>query len=100
VALADIWGLSLFFIAIVIIGVGSSLPELSIPIAALSKARPGMPAVNLIGGDIVDSLLPVDLAETIHPLSVKSPLIHFDVPALFALRHGLHKPWTVTIKSA
>jgi cation:H+ antiporter len=70
VTLAEQWGVSQSFIAIVIIGVGSSLPELSISISALSKARGGMS---------------VGLAGLIHPLRVEPGLISFDLPALFVL---------------
>jgi cation:H+ antiporter len=85
VTLAEQWGVSQSFIAIVIIGVGSSLPELSISISALSKARGGMSVGNLIGSNIIDTLLPVGLAGLIHPLRVEPGLISFDLPALFVL---------------
>lgn len=62
-----------------------NLPELSISIAALNKARGGMSGGNLIGSNIIDTLLPVGLAGLIHPLSVEAGLIRFDLPALFVL---------------
>lgn len=107
--LAEQWGVSQSFIAIVIIGIGGSLPELSISIAALRKARAGMSVGNLIGSNIVDTLLPVGLAGLIHPLSVEPSLIRFDVPALFVLtiivlalfahRRGLQKAEAATLVS-
>lgn len=109
IALSEQWGVSQSFIAIVIIGIGSSLPELSISIAALRKARGGMSVGNLIGSNIIDTLLPVGLAGLIHPISVEASLIGFDLPALFVLsvivlvffahRRGLQKVEAATLVS-
>ena len=82
---ADAWGVSQSFIAIAIIGVGTSIPELSIAIAALAKARGGMSVGNIIGSNILDTLLPVGLAGLIAPMVFESGLLWFDLPALFVL---------------
>jgi cation:H+ antiporter len=82
---ANAWGVSQSFIAIAIIGVGTSIPELSISIAALAKARGGMSVGNIIGSNILDTLLPVGLAGLIAPMVFESGLLWFDLPALFAL---------------
>ena len=82
---ADAWGVSQSFIAIAIMGVGTSIPELSIAIAALAKARGGMSVGNIIGSNILDTLLPVGLAGLIAPMVFESGLLWFDLPALFAL---------------
>lgn len=102
IALADYFGVSQSFIAIVIIGIGSSLPELTISLTAVLKARGGMSVGNLIGSNIIDTLLPVGLAAMIYPLSVESGLVTLDLPLLFVLsflvlvlllrRKGLQKP--------
>ena len=73
------------FIGIAIIGVGTSIPELSIAIAALAKARGAMSVGNIIGSNILDTLLPVGLAGLIAPLVFESGLLWFDLPALFVL---------------
>ena len=85
VALAEIWGVKQSFVAIAIIGVGTSLPELSISIAALMRARASMSVGNLVGSNVLDVLLPMGLAAMIHPLSFASSLLWFDLPALFVL---------------
>lgn len=102
VELANMWGVSQSLIAIVIIGVGSSLPELAIAIAAVLHKRGGMSVGNLIGSNILDTLLPAGLAAMIHPLVVEPSLIKIDMIALFGLsllvlvlfrrRRGLQKP--------
>lgn len=85
VGAADAWGVSQSFIAIVIIGVGTSIPELSIAIAALAKSRGGMSVGNIIGSNILDTLLPVGLAGLISPLVFEAGLLWFDLPVLFVL---------------
>ena len=85
VALAQQWGMSQSVIAIVIIGAGSSRPELSISIGALHKRRPGLSVGNLIGSKILDALLPAGLAALIHPLTVETDLLLFDFPLLVTL---------------
>ena len=85
ISLADYYGVSQSFIAIVIIGISSSLPELSISLGAILKARGGMSVGNLLGSNIVDTLLPVGLAAMIHPLSIERGLVTMDLPLLFVL---------------
>jgi len=85
VSLAEYWGVNQSFIAIVIIGFGTSLPELSISLAAMVKKRGGMSVGNLIGSNIFDSMVPVGVAATIHPMNVEPGLLRFDLPALFFL---------------
>ncbi|MGD8483225.1 MAG: sodium:calcium antiporter [Thioalkalispiraceae bacterium] len=107
VELAKMWGVSQSFIAIIIIGIGSSLPELSISITAVAKKQGGMSVGNLIGSNIVDTLLPVGFAAMIHPLIVESSLVKIDMIALFVLsllilfmfrwRRGLQKKEAITL---
>ncbi len=85
VSLAQYFGISQSFFAIVIIGIGSSLPELSISLGAILKSRAGMSVGNLLGSNILDTLLPVGLAAMIHPVIVEPDLIMIDIPLLFVL---------------
>jgi len=85
VSLAQYFGVSQSFVAIVIIGIGSSLPELSISVGAIMKSRAGMSVGNLLGSNIVDTLLPVGLAAMIHPVIVEPDLVMIDIPLLFVL---------------
>ena len=85
VSLATVWGVSQSFIAIAVIGVGTSIPELSISVAALRRGRGAMSVGNLIGSNILDTLLPVGLAALITPVAFEAGLLAFDVPALFTL---------------
>lgn len=78
-------GVDQSIISIVIVGVGTSLPELSISIAALLKKRTRMSVGNLVGSNIFDTLVPVGAAAVIAGLDFDSTMLRFDVPFLFAL---------------
>ena len=96
------FGLSDLVIGLTIIAVGTSLPELAISIYAVLNKRGGMSVGNLIGSNILDTLLPVGLAAVIYPVTVASNLVRVDMVALFALSflvlllfrrtRGLQKP--------
>lgn len=102
IGLAEFFGISQSVIAIVVIGVGTSLPELAISLGAVMEARGGMSVGNLLGSNIIDTLLPIGMAALVHPLTVEPGLVHFDLPLLFGLtlvvlvmflrRRGLQKP--------
>jgi len=82
--LAESWDVRQSFVAIVILGAGTSLPELSISLTT-AKERPGLSVGNLIGSNLVDVLLPAGLAAVIHPVRFEADLLWFDLPMLFAL---------------
>lgn len=72
-------------IALLVIGLGSSLPELSISIAAVLKRRARMSVGNLIGSNIFDTLIPIGVAATIYPLGFERGMLTRELPYLFAL---------------
>jgi cation:H+ antiporter len=73
------------FIAIMIIGTGSSLPELSISLAAALKRRARMSVGNLIGSNIFDTLIPIGVAAVIVDLEFNADMLRHELPFLFAL---------------
>jgi len=83
--LAVQWGVDQSFIGIAIVGVGTSLPEVVISIAAVFRDRIALSVGNLIGSNILDTLLPIGLAAMIVPLSFDSSLLSFDLPMLLGL---------------
>ena len=85
VTLAENWGVDQSLIAIIIIGIGSSLPELAISLAAVVEKRGGLSIGNLIGSNILDTLLPAGLAAMIYPFAVEAELVRFDMPMLLGL---------------
>lgn len=73
------------FIAIIIIGLGSSLPELSISLAAALKRRTRLSVGNLIGSNIFDTLIPVGVAALIVDIQFNADMLRHELPFLFAL---------------
>lgn len=72
-------------VAILLIGLGSSLPELSISVVAAIKRRAHLSIGNLIGSNIFDTLVPIGVAATISGLEFAQGMLLFELPALFAL---------------
>jgi cation:H+ antiporter len=85
VYLAARFGWEQSLIAILLIGLGSSLPELSISVVAAVKRRAHLSIGNLIGSNIFDTLVPIGVAATIAGLEFDRGMLLFELPALFAL---------------
>ena len=85
VTLAYQFGLNEIIISVLIIGLGTSLPELSISLAAIAKRRVHLSVGNIIGSNIFDTLVPISLAALIAPIVVAPSILGFDLPYVFAL---------------
>jgi cation:H+ antiporter len=85
VSVAQMLGLSDAVVAVILIGLGSSLPELTISIAAVMKGHHRMSVGNLIGSNVFDTLVPIGAAAVIAPLSFDGGMLRFEVPYLFCL---------------
>ncbi len=83
--LAEQWGVDQSFLGITIIGVGTSLPELVISVAAMLRARIGLSVGNLIGSNILDTLLPIGIAAAIVPIEFAPSLLEFDMLVLLTM---------------
>jgi len=83
--LAEQWGIAQTLVAIILIGIGTSLPELTISLGALLKKKVGMSVGNIVGSNILDTLVPIGLAAVISTLSFDVSILRFDLPALFLL---------------
>lgn len=79
---ATLVGLSNVAVSAIIIGMGSSLPELSVSIMALLKNRSALSAGNLVGSNVLDTLLVPGLAAVISPLVVPGAMLFIDLPVL------------------
>ena len=82
VSVARMLGLSDAVVAIILIGLGSSLPELSISMAAMIKGHHRMSVGNVIGSNVFDTLVPVGAAAVIAPLFFDEGMLRFEVPYL------------------
>ena len=81
--LAEKWGVAQSFIGIVIIGLGTSLPELAVSVGAALRKSAGMSVGNVIGSNIFDGLIPIGLGGTISTVKFESNLLKIDLPILF-----------------
>lgn len=83
VDVARMLGLSDSVVAIILIGLGSSLPELTISISAVLKGHNRLSVGNLIGSNVFDTLVPIGAAAVIAPLNFDEGMLRFEVPYLF-----------------
>jgi len=72
-------------ISVLIIGLGTSLPELSISISAILKKKAHLSVGNIIGSNILDTLLPIGIAAVITPVMFDRGFVLFDLPFIFIL---------------
>jgi cation:H+ antiporter len=82
VSLAEGWGVSQTLVAVLIIGMGTSLPELVLSVGAALKGHGSLSAGNVIGSNVFDLFVPVAVGALIHPLKVGKETLFFDLPAL------------------
>lgn len=109
VAIAHEFDVSEVVISVLIIGLGTSLPELSISISAILKKRTHLSVGNIIGSNVLDTLLPVGIAAVISTVRFERSLLAFDLPfifvlttvvlALFVTKKGLSRPEGIVILS-
>jgi cation:H+ antiporter len=72
-------------ISVLIIGLGTSLPELTISISAIMKKKTHMSVGNILGSNILDTLLPIGIAAVISGMTFERQLLYFDLPFIFVL---------------
>ena len=85
VSIAKTYDVSEIVISVLIIGLGTSLPELSISISAILKKRTQLSVGNIIGSNILDTLLPIGIAAAISTVRFEPSLLRFDLPYVFVL---------------
>lgn len=86
VELANIWDLSQTFVGLLIVGFGTSLPELTICINAVMKKAGSLSIGNIIGSNIFDILFALGFSTVIAKgFSVNATLIEFDIPFMIGV---------------
>ena len=100
--LAGIWGVRQSFIGAVIIGLGTSLPELAVSIKSVLKNQPGLSLGNIIGSNMFDLLIPLGVGSLIATINIPASMIWFDLPVLLGItavvlwflvwKRGIQKP--------
>jgi len=108
VALAKEWGIEQTFIGIVLIGIGTSLPELAVSLNAVFKKQGALSVGNIVGSNIFNMLIVPGTAAVIAGLDIDSPsMFTIDLSALavisflalyfFRPRKGLQKREALTL---
>lgn len=80
--IANAWGVSQTLLGVLVLGLGTSLPELILSVGAATKGHASLSLGNVIGSNIFDLLVPIGVGAVIHPLAVADATISFDLPAL------------------
>ena len=99
VALAAARGWDSTIVGILLIGAGTSLPELTLSLGAAAKGHGGLSVGNIIGSNIFDLLLPMGASALLHPLVIGRGTLLIDLPfvalvsvvAFVAFRKGLQR---------
>lgn len=82
---AEKWGVAQSFVGIVLIGLGTSLPELAVSIGAAMKKSAEMAVGNIIGSNVFDTLVPIGLGGFISQVTMENNLLKFDLPVQFVI---------------
>lgn len=84
--LSEVWGVTQSFIGVLIIGVGTGLPELSTAIRAIFKNAGGISIGTIIGSNITNQMfsLPIGAMAAGVGLMFDRNLLLFDIPFWFA----------------
>lgn len=85
ITLSDKWGVRQTFVGIIIISLGTSLPELAVSLNAAIKGSGGLSVGNLIGSNIFDLWIPIGVASVIAPIKVNTDYLITDFIVLLAV---------------
>lgn len=83
--LSEKFGIAQHLVGLLIVGLGTSLPELATDITAIRKGAGTMAAGNILGSNIFDALFTLGLGSAIAGFSVSSELLYYDLPLLFVV---------------
>lgn len=81
-ALAQYWGVSQLFVGMLVIALGTSLPELVVTIISAVRHQPALGIGNIIGSNVMNIFLVVGVTALINPLRIHPDLLIFDFPML------------------
>lgn len=85
ISLAESWWIAQSLIGILLVGLGTSLPELALSVGAIRKGAVRLSVGNLIGSNIFDVLFTLGIGSVISGFNVGKNLLKFDIPYLFIL---------------
>lgn len=82
--LAHLLGISDLTIALTIVAIGSSLPELATSIIAVKKGADDLAIGNILGANIFNLLAVLIVPGAIHPAAISHVILWRDIPFMFA----------------
>lgn len=82
IGLADIWGVKQSLVGILLIGIGTGLPELSIAIAGFKRKAMGISMGTLIGSNLCDLLFSLGAGAIVAGFVIDKVNLWFDLPVL------------------
>ncbi|WP_306118682.1 MULTISPECIES: calcium/sodium antiporter [unclassified Roseitalea] len=85
VAVALRLGLTAFVVGVVVVGFGTSMPELLVSVRAAIGGTPGIALGNVIGSNIANILLIAGIGLTIAPMAAMARSARIDVVAMLAV---------------
>jgi cation:H+ antiporter len=88
-AAAGHFGMPPLLIGMVIVGFGTSAPEMLVSALASYGGNPGIALGNVIGSNLFNTLGVVGIAGAIHPMTVDAQIFHRDLPVMSALTVSL-----------
>jgi cation:H+ antiporter len=83
--LADRYGVPSSVLAVTVVALGTSLPELATALASLAKGHPGLLVGNVVGANILNILFVVGAAATAVPLRIDGHFFYLDLPVMVAI---------------
>jgi cation:H+ antiporter len=81
-SLAVSWGVSQTLVGVLVLGMGTSLPELVLSVGAALRGQGSLSAGNVIGSNVFDLFVPVGVGALLDPLIVERETLQYDLPAL------------------
>jgi cation:H+ antiporter len=85
VHLAELWHIPPSVTGLLIVGLGTGLPELTLDITALRRGATGMAVGDMIGSNICDILFSLGAGAMISGFTVDPVLLWFDTPFMFLI---------------
>jgi cation:H+ antiporter len=102
-SIAQHLGISELVIGIVVVALGTSLPELAASLASAIKKEHDIAIGNVIGSNIFNLLAVLGLPGVIHPGAIDAHVLYRDFPVmflmtlvLFAMAYGFRGPGRIT----
>ena len=81
-AIAKSFGISEWVIGIIMVSLGTSLPELTVSITAAMKGKVDMAIGNIIGSNMANTTVVLGTAALVNPLSIDAPTYLFDIATM------------------